>query len=224
MKITFHGHSCFIIEENSKTIAIDPFITGNPLAKISADQLNPDAILVTHAHADHLGDTIEIAKRTGALVVSVFELVGYCQSKGVENAHPLHIGGGADFDFGYVKLTIAHHGSGTDDGEIGNPAGVLLTIGDKTIYHAGDTGLFLDMKLIGEMNNITAALLPIGGNFTMDTKDALKAVEFLKPQIAIPMHYKTWPPIDTNPEDFIKGLDGTGVEGKIISVGESIEI
>ena len=164
--LTYYGHSCFGIKNGDARLLIDPFLTGNPRAAVAADQAEADYLLVSHAHGDHLGDAIAIAKRTGATIVANFEIASHCMKAGCE-AHALHIGGGWNFPFGRVKLTIAHHGSSFADGSYGgNPAGFLITIEGKTIYHACDTGLFYDMKLIGE-EGVDVAILPIGDNFTM---------------------------------------------------------
>jgi L-ascorbate metabolism protein UlaG (beta-lactamase superfamily) len=207
-------------------MVIDPFLTGNSQADVKADYFDKlDAIIVTHGHGDHLGDVPDIAKGTGALIVSNFEIANYFGAKGLE-AHPLHIGGGRQFPFGHVKLTIAHHGSSGPDGEyLGNPAGVVLTVDGKRVYHAGDTGLFLDMQLIGEMYGpLDAALLPIGDNFTMGIDDAVKAAEFLKAQMTIPMHYNTFPVVECDPAEFTAKVESTGGKAKVISPGESYEI
>ncbi|MEK6589471.1 MAG: metal-dependent hydrolase [Nitrospinota bacterium] len=223
MKITYHGHSCFIIEAGKYKIIIDPFLSGNPMAKIKPKEVKVDAVLVTHGHGDHLGDAVEISKKNNALIIAPFELVNYCNEKGA-TGHPMHIGGSYNFPFGKVKLTIAHHGSTTDTGATGNPCGFLVTMEGKTIYHAGDTGLFSDMKLIGETNRIDAAMLPIGDNFTMGIEDAVKAVEFLRPKIAIPMHYNTFDVIRQDPKHFVDGLKGSQTKGVILESGEGIEI
>ena len=223
MKITYHGHSCFIIEAGKYKIIIDPFLSGNPMAKIKPKDVKVDAILVSHGHGDHLGDAVEISKKNNALIIAPFELVNYCNEKGA-TGHPMHIGGSYNFPFGKVKLTIAHHGSTTDTGATGNPCGFLVTMEGKTIYHAGDTGLFSDMKLIGETNRIDAAMLPIGDNFTMGIEDAIKAVEFLRPKIAIPMHYNTFDVIRQDPKHFADGLKGSQTKGVILESGESLEI
>ncbi len=223
VKLTYHGHACFTIDTDKHHLIIDPFISDNPLSEIKPDDVDVDTILVTHGHHDHLGDAIDISKRCNATIIAPFELVGYCQERGA-TGHPMHIGGSYNFPFGRVKLTIAHHGSTTDTGATGNPCGFLITTKGKTIYHAGDTGLFMDMKLIGEMNDIDVALLPIGGNFTMDIDDALKAVEFLKPKIAIPMHYNTFDVIKQDPQRFIDGLKSSTTKGVILGAGESLEL
>jgi len=226
VKVTFIGHSCFLIESGKYKILIDPFITGNPVARATREQRQADFILISHGHGDHLGDAIEIAKECDAMVISNYELCTYCGSQGVKKAHAMHIGGGNKFPFGSVKLTIAHHGSTLGDKLQygGNPAGFIIRTGGKVIYHAGDTGLFLDMKLIGELDKIDLALLPIGGNFTMDIPDAVKAVEFLRPALAIPMHYNTFDLIACDPAKFVDGIKPFGTEGVILDFGESYEL
>jgi len=166
IELTYYGHACFSIKGQGATLLIDPFLTGNPLALINAEEVEADYILVSHGHGDHLGDTVAIARRTGAMVIANYEIATYCQKQGVK-AHDLHLGGGWDFPFGRVKLTIAHHGSSFPDGSYaGNPCGFLIQMEGKRIYNAADTGLFYDMKLIGE-EGIDVAILPIGDNYTM---------------------------------------------------------
>jgi len=223
-KLTFLGHAAFLLEGSKARIIIDPFLTGNPLAKTKPKEVQVNYVIVTHGHGDHLGDAIEIAKKNNATIISNFELATYCQNKGVEKVHPLHIGGGFNFPFGRVKLTIAHHGSVTPDGAYGgNPAGVLVTMDDRILYHAGDTGLFYDMKLIGEMNKIDVALLPIGDNFTMGIDDAVKATEFLQPGLVIPCHFKTFDVIEVDPQEFVSKVNQKGFKSRVLKVGESIE-
>lgn len=224
VKLTYHGHAVFEITYEKHSIIIDPFLNGNPLAKIKPEDVKAGYIILTHAHGDHLGDAIEIAKKNNALVIAVNELANYAAEKKCK-AHNMHIGGCYDFPFGKVKFTIAHHGSSTPDGRyMGEPAGVVVTLGGKNIYHAGDTGLFLDMKLIGEMNSIDAALLPIGDNFTMGIDDAVKAAEFLNPKLAIPMHYNTFDLIKADPQEFRRKVESIGKKCRVIEFGESIEV
>jgi len=222
-RLTYLGHSGFLAEGISARIVFDPFLTGNPLAKAKPSEIKTDYIILTHGHGDHFGDSLEIAKSNDATIIAPNELALYCESKGAK-VHPMHIGGAYNFAFGRVKLTIAHHGSAVPDGTYtGNPAGVLLTMDEKTFFHAGDTGLFYDMKLIGEMNQIHIAALPIGDNFTMGIDDALKATEFLQPEMVIPIHYKTFPVIDVDPEEFVSKAQSKGFKSRVLNTGESLE-
>lgn len=225
MKLKYFSHSAFQLATNDgKIILIDPFITGNPTSPVSADTLNADYIILTHAHGDHIGDAFEIAKRCDALIIAVNELANYAIEKGLK-AHNMHIGGSYNFDFGKVKFTIAHHGSLTPDGHYGGePAGVIVTADGQSVYHAGDTGLFYDMKLIGEMNNIDYMLLPIGDNFTMGITDAIKAVELTDPETAIPMHYNTFPVIEADPMEFKSKVESHGTNCIVLEYGEEIEL
>jgi L-ascorbate metabolism protein UlaG (beta-lactamase superfamily) len=189
VELTYHGHACFGISVGNTQLLIDPFLTGNELADVGADEVQADYILISHGHGDHLGDAVEIAKRTGAMTISNFEIANWLEAQGVARSHALHIGGGHDFPFGRVKLTIAHHGSALPDGSYGgNPA--------------GDTGLFYDMKLIGE-EGLDVAILPIGDNFTMGPDDALRAVKLLAPKVVIPIHYDTFDVIQQDPRAFV---------------------
>ena len=225
MKLRYFSHSAFQVTTDSGTvILIDPFLDGNPTSPVKSDDVNADYIILTHAHGDHLGDTLKIAKENNATVIAVNELADYSTSKGL-NAHNMHIGGGHNFDFGRVKFTIAHHGSLSPDNQFGGePAGVLITADDKTIYHAGDTGIFLDMKLIGEMNNIDYALLPIGDNFTMGVDDAVKAAEFLEADVSIPMHYNTFPIIESSPNEFKAKVEALGKKSIVLEYGQEIDL
>ena len=224
LKLTYYGHAVFLLEDSKTKLIIDPFIDGNPVAPITSSDIKADYVVVTHAHGDHLGDAIPIAKRCNATIIAVNELADYVSSKGAK-AHNMHSGGTVKLPFGSVKLTIAHHGSVTPDGVYGgNPSGALVTISGKTVYHTGDTGLFYDMKLIGEMNPVDVMLCPIGDNYTMGIPDAVKAVEFVRPKLVIPMHYNTWPVIAADPHEFVRRVSASGFKGKVMSVGESIEL
>ncbi|MBK9054000.1 MAG: metal-dependent hydrolase [Chloroflexi bacterium] len=193
--ITWHGHSTFSLDINGTNVLVDPFFDGNPVAKRKADSVNPDYILVTHGHGDHIADTLPIAKRTNALVISNFEIDNWLTAKGNARGHGQHIGGGYQHPFGHVKMTIAFHGSGLPDGSYGGqPGGFLLTIDGKRIYIAGDTALFSDMALIGR-GGLDLAVLPVGDNYTMGPDDALLALSYLQPKVVIPCHYNTWPVI-----------------------------
>jgi len=207
-------------------VLIDPFLTGNPLADVGPESFDKlDAILLSHGHGDHLGDTEQIAKRTGALVVSNFEIVSHLQGQGCEG-HPLHVGGGWRFPFGHVKLTIAHHGSTGPGGEaLGNPAGIVLTLDGKCVYHAGDTGVFLDMQLIAELNGpLDVALLPIGDNFTMGIDDAVKATELLGAGVNIPMHYDTFDLIKADAAEFVRKVQARGGRAEVVNPGQRYEL
>lgn len=227
MKVSYHGHSVVKVEANGKTILFDPFITGNDLTDLKADDLKVDVILLTHGHNDHVGDTVDLALKNDALVVAPFELAEYLGWQGV-NVHQMHIGGAHEFDFGKVKLTQAFHGSSYTDYETktivytGMPSGILLTIEGKTIFHAGDTALFSDMKMIGELNDIDVAFLPIGDNFTMGPDDAVLAAKWLDASTVVPIHFNTFPVIEQNPHDFVSKLPN-GV-GKVLEPGESMEL
>ncbi len=189
--VTWLGHAALKIVTAGKTVLVDPFLTGNPAAACKAADLAADYILLSHGHGDHLGDTAEIAKRTGATVICNYELSEYLAKQGVKTHGQQH-GGGFQHGFGRVKLTIAHHGSALPDGSYGgNPCGFILYLADAKIYAACDTGLFLDMQLIGD-EGIDLAILPIGDNFTMGPDDAVRAVKLIRPKTVIPVHYNTW--------------------------------
>ncbi|MEH7439787.1 metal-dependent hydrolase [Neobacillus drentensis] len=226
MKVSYHGHSVVQIQTNGKTIIIDPFITGNSLTDLTIDDVKPDVIILTHGHGDHVGDTVELAKRNNALVIANADLCAFLSFRGVKT-HAMHIGGAYQFEFGKVKLTQAFHGSGyviAGSQEIiycGMPAGILFMNEGKTIYHAGDTGLFSDMKLIGERHPIDLAFLPIGDNFTMGPEDAAYAAKLLAAKTVVPIHYNTFPPIKQDPNKFLELLEDKN--GKVLQPGESIE-
>ncbi len=225
MKLKYFSHSSFqVTADNGKVILIDPFLDDNPTSPIKSKEVSADFIILTHAHGDHFADAFKIAEKCKPLFICVFELANYVQNKGFD-AHPMHIGGGRNFDFGHVKLTIAHHGSETPDGKYaGQACGIILTIDGKTLYHAGDTGIFYDMKLIGEMTKLDYMLAPIGDNFTMGITDAVKAVELANPTTAIPMHYNTWPPIEADPYEFQEKVEALGKKSIVMEYGQEIEL
>jgi L-ascorbate metabolism protein UlaG (beta-lactamase superfamily) len=225
VRLTYHSHACFGINSAGTNLLIDPFLNGNPLADVTAEDVDADYILISHGHGDHVGDAVAIANRTGAMTISNFEIHDWLLAQGVERAHPLHIGGGFDFPFGRVKLTIAHHGSVLPDGCYGgNPAGFLLSLQGKTIYHACDTGLFYDMKLIGDVG-LDLAILPIGDNFTMGPEDALRAVELLEPKVVIPIHYDTFDIIKQDAYAFARRVEAeTQASCVVLKPGDTYDL
>lgn len=229
LKITWHGQSAFTLDDGSTSVLVDPFITGNPVSTTDPDSLNPSTIILTHAHNDHVGDTVEIAKRTGATVIATFELANFMSSQGVENVVGGNHGGTVHFEGGTTKFTPAWHTSSYEnaDGSVvapGIPAGHVIRFGGKTVYHAGDTALFLDMQLIGE-EDIDVAILPIGDHFTMGPKDAVRAVKMLNAATVIPCHYNTFPPIRQDPEAFKTDVESqTAAKAIVLHPGESADI
>ena len=215
--VRFLGQSCFELTAGGTTVLTDPFLTGNPLAAASADEVSPDVILLTHGHADHLGDTVDIAKRTGATVAAIVELAAEIAGNGVENVKDPNFGGTVAFDWGWVKLVPAWHTAVSPSGTAHMPAGLLIHIGDRLIYHLGDTCLFSDMKLIAQRGDkVDLALVPIGGHYTMDRYDAVTAVGFIEPQQVIPCHYNTFPPIETDAEAFKQDVQNAGYSEVVI--------
>jgi L-ascorbate metabolism protein UlaG (beta-lactamase superfamily) len=221
-RIRWLGHAAIALDTAEYKILIDPFFTGNPAAAIAADQAEADFILVSHGHGDHVGDTIAIAKRTGATVICNYEISEWMQKQGVARVHGQQHGGGFNHPFGRVKLTLAFHGSMLPDGANGgNPCGFLICMKDGTkIYAAGDTGLFGDMRLIGE-EGIDLAILPIGDNYTMGPDDAVRAVKLIQPKKVMPIHYNTWPVIAQDAEAWAKRVRlETSAEAIVLKPGE----
>ena len=215
--IRFLGQACFELKAGGTTVLTDPFLTGNPLAAASADEVEADAILLTHGHGDHLGDTVDIAKRTGATVVAIVELAAEIGGAGVENVNDPNFGGTVQFDWGWVKLVPAWHTAVSPSGTPHMPAGLLIHIGDRLIYHLGDTCLFSDMQLIARRGDkVDLALVPIGGHYTMDRFDAVTAVEFIQPQQVIPCHYNTFPPIEADAEAFKSDVQNAGFSEVVV--------
>jgi L-ascorbate metabolism protein UlaG (beta-lactamase superfamily) len=223
--VTWLGHGAFQIESAGRSILIDPFLTNNPAASTAADSIRADAIIVSHGHGDHVGDTVAIAQRTGAVVIANYEITEWLGRQGLKNTHPMNTGGAHAFDFGTVKLTIAHHSSGLPDGSYGgNPCGVLLRLPGARIYHACDTALFSEMHHLAD-EDLDLAIVPIGDNFTMGPDDALAAVKLLRPKQVVPDHYNTWPLIAQDGEKWAERVRGeTTASPVVLRPGGAIEL
>ncbi|WP_329468784.1 metal-dependent hydrolase [Exiguobacterium sp. 9-2] len=229
MKLTYHGQSTVTIETNGHHLVIDPFFSGNDKATTNPDDVKADFILLTHAHADHMLDAERIAKATGATIIATHELATYLSFKGL-NVHPMNLGGQFEFSFGKVKMTQAFHSSSIIDEEkqtityMGMPAGFLLTIEGKEIYHAGDTALFGDLALYGAHHAIDLAFLPIGDSFTMGPDDALIAADMLQAKAVVPIHYDTFDLIKQDANAFCEQIEAQGQTGHLLAIGESLEL
>lgn len=226
MRLTYYGHACFGMEVNGSRLLFDPFISPNPLASdIDIEKIEADFMLISHGHEDHVADAVAIAKRTGAQVISNFEIVNWFAGKGVENGHGMNLGGAADFPFGRVKSVTALHSSVMPDGAYGgNPGGFVLDFGDLCIYYAGDTALTLDMKLIADAFDIHHALLPIGDNFTMGVDDAIRAAGFVKCKSVIGMHYNTFPAVEIDLDEARAKFESADIHLTLLEIGETIEL
>jgi L-ascorbate metabolism protein UlaG (beta-lactamase superfamily) len=223
MDIRFLGHAAFELTEGDTRVLIDPFLTGNPKAAVKADELEPTHIFLTHGHADHIGDTVDIAKRTGAQVVGIVEIANELQEEGVQNVSDPNIGGTVEFGNVSVRLTPAWHTSTTPKGTVNTPAGLVVKIGDTTVYHLGDTGLFSDLQLVKARDGqIDVALMCIGGHYTMDRLDAVAAAQLVGANQVIPCHYNTFPPIETDAEAFKSDVESaTGSSVVVLEPGET---
>lgn len=226
MKITFYGHSCFLVETSRHRLIIDPFLTGNSDAPLAAKDVKCDHVLITHGHEDHTCDALAIAKANDATIIANYEIAEYFGAQGAK-IHGLNPGGGAAFPFGRVKLTLAHHTSSLNAGlapiYMGVACGLLIEADEKRLYHAGDTALFLDMQVIGRVG-LDAALVPIGDNYTMGPADAIDALDLLKPKVAVPMHYNTWPVIAQDANAFAGDAGARGHRVAVLKPGESFTL
>jgi L-ascorbate metabolism protein UlaG (beta-lactamase superfamily) len=222
MEIRFLGHAAFELRDGDTSVLIDPFLTGNPLAAVSAEELSPTAILLTHGHVDHLGDTVSIARRSGADVVAIVEIAQELSGGGLEKVHDPNLGGTVTFDWGWVRLVPAWHTSTTPKGTANVPAGLVVSLGGKIVYHLGDTALFSDLALVGRREPIDVALMCIGGHYTMDRFDAVEAARLVGARQVIPCHYDTFPPIVTDAQAFLADVEAAGAgQVVVLAPGES---
>jgi L-ascorbate metabolism protein UlaG (beta-lactamase superfamily) len=221
MDVRFLGHACFTLSDGDSTVLIDPFLTGNPKAAIAAEDVAATTILLTHGHVDHIGDTVAIAKRTGAPVVAIVELANEIGAEGVDVRDP-NLGGTVKFDWGWVKLVPAWHTSTTPKGTVNTPAGLLISFADTIVYHLGDTCVFSDLQLVGKRSPIDIALMCIGGHYTMDRSDAVDAAQLVAAKTVIPCHYNTFPPIETDAQAFRSDVESAaGATVVVLEPGET---
>jgi L-ascorbate metabolism protein UlaG (beta-lactamase superfamily) len=222
--VRFLGHACFELSDGDTRVLIDPFLTGNPKAAVEASEVEPTHLFLTHGHADHWGDVVEIAKRTGAQCVAIAELAGELNDHGVENTTDPNLGGAVEFGGGWVRLVPAWHTSTTPGGTINTPAGLVINLGGKTVYHLGDTALFSDLRLVGERDGLDAALMCIGGHYTMDRHDAVIAAELIGARTVVPCHYNTMPVIETDDQAFKADVERrTAAEGRVSTIVEILQ-
>ena len=224
MEIRYLGHACFELSDGATSVLIDPFLSQNPKAAASPDEVNPATILLTHGHSDHVGDTVAIAKRTGAPVFAITEIAGELSGEGLETVN-CNLGGTHEFAWGTAKLVPAWHTSTTDNGTVSTPAGLLVNFGDALIYHLGDTCLFSDLALVGKRRQVDVALMPIGGHFTMDRFDAVDAADFVGAKTVIPCHYNTFPLIDADAQAFKADVESaTSSKVEVLEPGSSFTV
>jgi L-ascorbate metabolism protein UlaG (beta-lactamase superfamily) len=237
MEIKFHGHACFELSDGDVDVLVDPFLKpNNPVATVTAEEVEPTHLAISHGHADHIADAVPVARRTGAHCVALVEVANWLQGQGVEEVSDPNFGGTVEFDWGYVSIVPAWHTNtipGSDEHPfsaehgtvVGPAAGLLIKIGETTVYHAGDTCLFGDMRLIGERSDVDVALLPIGGHYTMDRRDAVIAAEFVGAATVIPMHFNTFPPVETDAGAFKEEVESkTSSKVVVLEPGESVEV
>jgi L-ascorbate metabolism protein UlaG (beta-lactamase superfamily) len=219
-EVRFLGHACFTLSDGATTVLIDPFLSGNPKAAISADDVSATTILLTHGHGDHIGDTVDIAKRTGAPTLAIVEIANELGEEGIDVFDP-NLGGTVKFDWGWAKLVPAWHTSTTPKGTANTPAGLLINFKDTVIYHLGDTSLFSDLQLVGKRTPIDVALMCIGGHYTMDRTDAVDAAQLVGAKTVIPCHYNTFPPIETDAQAFKSDVESaTGSKVVVLEPGD----
>ncbi len=220
LEITFLGHSAFLLKADNHAVLIDPFLTGNPVAKHKPEDIECDAIVLTHGHADHIGDTLSIAKRTGATIYAAFEICEFFSAKGCQYLEPMNPGGKVAAPFGFIALTQAFHSSSYEGQYMGQPCGAIINIAGTTIYHMGDTALFSDIKLIAEIYKPTVAMIPVGDRFTMGPEQGATAAEWINPKLAIPMHFATFPLLTSD----LSAFTPTGVEVRTMQPADSFTI
>jgi L-ascorbate metabolism protein UlaG (beta-lactamase superfamily) len=224
VEVRFLGHACFELSDGDTRVLIDPFLTGNPKAAVEASEVEPTHLFLTHGHADHWGDVVDIAKRTGVQCVAIAELAGALNDHGLENTTDPNLGGTVEFDGGWVRLVPAWHTSTTPGGTINTPAGLVVNLGGKTVYHLGDTALFSDLRLVAERDELDAALMCIGGHYTMDRHDAVIAAELIGARTVIPCHYNTMPVIETDAQAFKADVERrTSAEGRVSTTVEVLD-